>query len=358
MLLERAGRAEANGLLEDARLVALASGRGRMDRWNLRPPIAAAAAIATAAISVALVVALSASMIGSNGRYVPASPTSTPPSSVTGASQETDSAGPSAAAPTVTCVQLPKEFCDKAFALAREFEPSAFAEQSSILIANTCRPGSFCALGFRAVVVATYPGWRDLSDIHMLSVHGLQGPEEVSKWSASSGVPEHIVESLPPPANPSPDRHVAWTVAQVMARPTDDGSADLIVKGWLTASFNAAVRCARGEDPDSPSVSSEPNVSSCGEQDWLTNARFWPIQNGRVVQPEVGLALYNAAYRQFAPEPSESAGVAEPRFGAYLITAIAVPAIRSCPLAASPGAGSNCRPVLSWTYEVKGRIAP
>jgi hypothetical protein len=307
MLEARVGRAQPNGLLEDARLLALAAGRGRMDRWNLRWPLAAAV-LATA---VTVTVTLSAVRLApSRDAPSPIGSANSPTQTLSRSTEPSPAASPSPSA-IVTCLRLTDDFCQRAVELARSKAPKAFANQSAILVANSCPPGAFCQFGTYAFVVATNPGWSSRSELRIFLVNGLQTPEKVVPMPTSEHIPQRIVDLLPRPAVPSPDGKVAWTVAQLVARPISPRPVELIVTGWLSATPVLECRAA-----PAPAGALE---FGCSERDWLTQDRFQPYVGRATRDPKGGIRLPNRSYEQFGGRPSTGYSARAPVFGTWIV---------------------------------------
>ena len=348
MLLARASRADSNGLLDDARLVALAAGRGRMDRLSLRWPATAA----TIAVAVVLVAAIWSIQAPFGPRITPIAsglPTVGPGSTLPHVSAAPSQSKAASLTPVpnadVTCLGVPEGYCLKAVELVRHSSLERIDAEPAVIVANTCPPGVFCALGAHAVLIATHPGWHQRSDLHFVSVSGIREPEAVAPWPEAAGVPGSVIEALPPPAEPSPDGRVAWTVAQLLARPLSEPPVELVVTGWLVAS--RPIECRTWPVP------SGQLDFGCSERDWLTDREFQPSRGSSVVPPRVGIRVPNGSYRRYAIAPTSGQAKNVPRYGTYFVRAHVGSA---CEFLGPSTAGLPCSGPPAWIVEITGRI--
>ena len=309
MLQRRSARVGTEGLLEDARLGALAISRSPMERVGLRAiPVAAFTCLVIAVVAIGgfVVVQRNPATLSSSSR----SPTTTVGSSST---QPASGAASESAAPTAAAVacQIDPATCVKVLAMAKQLDPAPFQGDARVVVGSICGPGQFCAFGFRALVIATHTGWLHRTDLHMSVVTGTQGPESAFRAPADTTVPPHLVGLLPPSAVPGPSSPVFWSVRDVLDDPPAQEPVELILKGWL--SVTPPLPC---QPEPVPSGSLD---FRCNEQDWLTDEKFQPWSNGTVLTPKVGIRVPNGSYKTFSNTPGVVNGMIQPSQGTWLV---------------------------------------
>jgi hypothetical protein len=309
MLVRRGGGVRTEGLVDDARLLALAVGRGPLERLGLRRiPVAAFAWLLVAAVAIG-------SLVYSQRNLPTMStasnlPTTAPgsPASLGASSGVTQTSRPSDG--TLTC-QLDANMCSKVFAMAQALDPAAFDADARVVVGPRCGPNQFCTFGYHAVVIAAHEGWLHRSDLHIFQVDGVQGPETAKEAPRDATVPAHLVQMLPPTAVPGPSSPVTWSVGELLVRPLPQQPVDLVTSGWL--SVTPPLPCLAQALP------SGARDFRCDEQDWLTDKKFLPWSNGRAREPKTGIRVPNGSYKRFSGTPGEIDGVPQPSSGAWVV---------------------------------------
>jgi hypothetical protein len=342
MLDARASRATTTGLLSDARLVALASGRGgiRGAPWMFAP------AVVAAVIAVLFTVALvprwdrgpspSDTALGGGASMVPTASPSRPRAFTAGAE--------------VICV-VEQATCDEAVAILRANVPNVFRKERLVVgeFPTGCPPNGRCAafVRFRALAVGASRGWSTIADLDLIAVTGGSRPQAAQPIESST-IPIETLRRLPLPSTPSPDGKVAWTVAQLQARPMSPAPVELVLSGWLSAT--PSIECRNRPVP------SGQLDFGCDERDWMTDRKFQPWSEGATREPKEGIRVPNGSYRRFAFAPSNNPeSEIEPRFGAYLVRAEVG---SGCEFLGPSTSGIPCSGPPAWIVEITDRIAP
>jgi hypothetical protein len=309
MLQSRSAPIGTEGLLDGARLVALAAGRSPLERLGLRAtPVFAFMSLLIAAVAIGgFVLALRVPPYPSTSSQHPIATSHTPGLTSATPTSETPSRS---GAPTVTC-QVDAATCEKVVAMARALDPAPFGGDARVVVGPECGPNQFCAFGFRAVVIATRAGWLHRSELHLFEVSGTSGPETAIKAGPHTIVPMHLVGLLPPSAVPGPSSPASWLVREVLDRALPPEPVELLISGWLSAT--PELPCLVGQLP-----SGAPDFR-CGEQDWLTDQKFQPWSNRRAREPKVGIRVPNGSYERFSNDPGEINGVLQPSPGTWLV---------------------------------------